>query len=91
MHTNPTDDMEMPKTEKKLPPKLTKQEALKLLEIVYNYPYPYTYQRYRNYAIFATFVYAGLRKSELLRLKMVDVDLANQSIYIHQGVLTPIY
>lgn len=77
--------MEMPKTEKKLPPKLTKQEALRLLEIVYNYPYPYTYQRYRNYAIFATFVYAGLRKSELLRLKMVDVDLANQSIYIHQG------
>lgn len=85
MQTNPTDDMEMPKTEKKLPPKLTKQEALRLLEIVYNYPYPYTYQRYRNYAIFATFVYAGLRKSELLRLKMVDVDLANQSIYIHQG------
>ena len=83
--TNPTDDIEMPKTEKKLPPKLTKQEALRLLEIVHNYPYPYMYQRYRNYAIFATFLYAGLRKKELLRLKVVDVDITNQSIYVHQG------
>jgi site-specific recombinase XerD len=77
--------MEMPKTEKKLPPKLTKQETLRLLEIAHNYPYPYTFQRYRNYAIFATFVYAGLRKKELLHLQMVDVDLVNQSIFIRQG------
>lgn len=82
---NPTDDIEMPKLEKKLPPKLTKQEALRLLEIVYNFPYPYAYQRYRNYAVFATFIYAGLRKNELLRLRMTDVDLVNQSIFIRQG------
>jgi site-specific recombinase XerD len=85
LQSNPTDEIEMPKTEKKLPPKLTKQEALRLLEIAHNYPYPYTFQRYRNYAIFATFVYAGLRKKELLHLQMVDVDLANQSIFIRQG------
>lgn len=83
--SNPTDDIEIPKLEKKLPPKLTKQEAQRLLEMVYNYPYPYTYQRLRNYAIFATFVYAGLRKSELLNLKLADVDLENQSIFIHKG------
>jgi len=77
--------MEMSKTEKKLPPKLTKQEALRLLEIAYNFPYPYTFQRFRNYAIFATFIYAGLRKKELLNLKIMDVDLVNQSIFVRQG------
>jgi len=85
LQSNPTDDMEMPKTEKKLPPKLTKQEALRLLEIAYNFPYPYTFQRFRNYAIFATFIYAGLRKKELLNLKIMDVDLVNQSIFVRQG------
>lgn len=85
MPSNPTDDIEMPKTEKKLPPKLTKQEATRLLEVVYNYPYPYSYLRYRNHAIFATFMYAGLRKNELLHLKMTDVDLTNLSVFIRQG------
>lgn len=83
--SNPTDDIEMPKTAKKLPPKLTRQEALRLLEIVQNYPYSYTFLRHRNYAIFATFIYAGLRKKELLQLRMVDIDLPNQSIFIRQG------
>ncbi len=83
--SNPTDDIEMPKTEKKLPPKLSKQEALRLLEIVYNYPYPYKFLRYRNHAIFAMFIFAGLRKNELLHLRMMDVDLVNLSIFIHLG------
>lgn len=85
VETNPTDDIEIPKLEKKLPPKLTRQEALRLLEVVYNYPYKYTYQRFRNYAIFATFVYAGLRKKELLKLTVVDVDLTNLSIFVRHG------
>ena len=85
MASNPTDDIEMPKTDKRLPPKLTKQEVMRLLEIVYNYPYPYTFQRNRNHAIFAMFVYAGLRKNELLHLKLMDVDLSNLSIFIRQG------
>ena len=83
--SNPTDDMEMPKVEHKLPPKLTKQESLRLLEFVYNYPYKYQYLRFRNYAIFATFVYAGLRKKELLHLRVTDVDLTNLAIFVRQG------
>ena len=38
MQKNPIEDIEVPRLEKKLPPKLTKQDTLKLLEIVYNYP-----------------------------------------------------
>jgi site-specific recombinase XerD len=82
---NPVEDIEMPKLEKRLPKKLTKQEALKLIEVVYNYPYGYRYLRYRNHAIFATFIFAGLRKSELLRLRLTDVDIENQSIFVNQG------
>ncbi len=82
---NPTDDIEMPKVEKKLPPKLTKQDALRLMEIAYNYPYQYPFLRYRNHAIFAMYIHAGLRKNELLHLKMMDVDLTNLSIFVRLG------
>jgi len=77
--------IELPKLEKRLPPKLTKQDALRLLEVVYNYPYDYHFLRNRNHAIFAMFLFAGLRKSELLRLHVTDVDFENLSIFIRQG------
>ena len=82
---NLLNDIEVPKLEKKLPPKLTRQQAERLLEIVYNYPWDYKYLRYRNHAIFSTFLFAGLRKNELLNLKFYDVDIENLSIFIRQG------
>lgn len=85
MEKNPTDDIEVPRLEKFLPPKLTKQEAFRLLEIVYNYPYKYKFLRYRNHAILSTFVFAGLRRSELLNLKFTDIDIENYSIFVKQG------
>ena len=85
MDTNPAEDIELPKMPKKLPPKLTKQQAMEILEVVYNFPYSYKFLRYRNHAIFATFIFAGLRKSELLNLKYADVDLENNSIFVRQG------
>ena len=57
MAKNPIDDIEIPKLEKRLPPKLTKQETLRLIEIVYNYPYDYKFLRYRHHAIFSMFVF----------------------------------
>ncbi len=85
MEKNPILDIEVPKLEKRLPPKLTKQATLHLLEIVYNYPYDYKFLRYRNHAIFATFIFAGLRKQELLNLKFTDIDIENLTIFIRQG------
>ncbi|PLX27166.1 hypothetical protein C0583_04670 [Candidatus Parcubacteria bacterium] len=82
---NPIEDIEVPKLTKSLPPKLTKQDAIRLLEVAYNYPYPYTFLRYRNHAIFATFIFAGLRRQELLNLKFADVDLENLTIFVRQG------
>jgi site-specific recombinase XerD len=85
MATNPIVDIEIPKHEKKLPPKLSRQNALRLLEVVSNYPYEYRFLRHRNQAILAMFLFAGLRKQELLNLKYADVDMDNLSIFIRQG------
>lgn len=85
LEKNPILAIEKPKMEKRLPTKLNKQTTLRLLEIVYNYPYEYKFLRYRNHAIFSTFVFAGLRKQELLNLKYADVDVDNLTIFIRQG------
>lgn len=85
MSKNPIEEIEVPRLEKKLPPKLNKQNALQLLEVVYNYPYEYRFLRYRNHAIFAMFIFAGLRRQELLNLKFADVDIENLSIFVRQG------
>lgn len=82
---NCVENIPKPKLEKKIPRKLTRQEALQLLEVTYNYPYIDKFLRYRNHAIFSMFIFAGLRKSELLHLKFTDVDIENLSIFIRQG------
>lgn len=82
---SPMKDIEKPKLEQRLPKNFTKQDALKLLEIVNNYPYEKTFLRYRNHALFAMFIFAGLRKSELLNLKYADIDLVNMTIFVNQG------
>ena len=82
---NPILAIEKPKIENRLPKKLTKQDTLKLLEIVDNFPWQSKFLRYRNYAMFATLVFCGLRKQELLKLKYSDVDIENLSIFIKLG------
>jgi len=85
MEKNPILEIEVPKREKKLPSKLTKQTTLRLLEVVFNYPYEYQFLRYRNHAIFSTFIFAGLRKQELLNLKFADIDIENLTLFVRQG------
>lgn len=85
MDKNPMDAVEIPKLEKRLPSSLSRQDALKLLEIIYNYPYDYKYLRYRNHAMFSMFILAGLRRKELIQLKYTDVDLENLTIFVRQG------
>lgn len=85
MDSNPVSEIEIPKLERKLPSKLSKQDAQRILEVVDNYPYGKAFLRFRNYAIFATLIYTGIRKGELLNLKYTDVDVENLSIFIRQG------
>lgn len=81
---NPMEGIEKPRLEKRLPPKLTKQDALLLLEVIDNYPYN-KFLRYRNHAMFALFIFAGLRLNELLKLRYTDVDILNLTVFINQG------
>ena len=82
---NHIEDIETPKLEKALPKRISIQDAQKLLEYTLNYPKWDDFIRYRNHAIFATFLYAGLRKSELFKLTLHDVDLDNLTIYIRRA------
>lgn len=85
MEDDYTKEVERPRLTKKLPSKFTKQEAMKLLEVVYNYPYQSNFVRARNYAIFSTFIFTGIRRQELLNLMFTDVDLDNMTLFIRQG------
>ena len=80
-------DFDLPRLEKRIAPKLSKQQAQTLLNVVRNYPYQncQEYLRARNHAIIATFIFTGLRRSELLNLTMTDVDLVNLTILVRQG------
>lgn len=82
---NPVPVMEMPKPDKLLPRGVAKQNAMKLLEVAYNYPYLSKFLRYRNHAIFSMFIYTGLRKSEVLNLKLTDVDTENLTVFVSRG------
>lgn len=85
LSVNPIDGIEVPKLDHRLPPKLTKQDAFRLLEIVYNYPFQTKLIQNRNHAIFSTFLFAGIRKTELLNLRYTDVDIQNATLFINQG------
>ena len=85
MTENFTDGIERPRLNRPLPKSLSKEEANRLLEVVYNFPYENDFLRFRNHAIFAMFMYAGLRKSELLKLRMQDVDVKNMTIFVRYG------
>ena len=85
LSANPIDEIEKPRLEKRIPEKLTREEAERLLELIDNYPWGSSFLRRRNHALFATLVFAGLRKGELLNLKFTDVDLANSTLYVRQG------
>jgi integrase len=61
------------------------EELRQILLAAEHYPWPTPYERARAVAILATFIYAGLRKGELLRLNFADVDLAEGTIRIHRG------
>lgn len=82
---NPIDSIEKPKLEKKLPKRISKQDALKLLEYAFHQPRFYRFQRYRDRAVFAVMIFAGLRSKEVLGLKMNDVDLENNIITVVGG------
>ncbi len=74
INNNPSDSLIMPKLKKSLPNTLTEDEVLKLLDIKLTDAFSY-----RNKAMMELLYATGLRVSELVNLKLQDIDL-NQDI-----------
>lgn len=85
VNENVFEQIEKPRLEKSLPKRLSKQDAISIIEAAACLSYPSEFLSYRNHAIFAMFLYCGLRKNELLTLKLPDVDLDNMVIHVQQG------
>ncbi len=82
---NPVDGIEKPRLERKLPRKLSLEEAQLVLDTAFHMRYAYRFERYRNRALIGIMLFAGLRKCEALALKVQDVSFENRSIFINQG------
>jgi len=82
---DPLADLALPRLERSLPTRLTMAEAERLLECAANAPRAGRFERARNHALLGVGLYAGLRRGELLRLTLSDVDLEAQSLFVRQG------
>jgi site-specific recombinase XerD len=85
IQNNPIESIEKPKLSRKLPKRITEDEAMKVIEYSFNMKTSYRFERYRNRAIFAVMIYAGLRAGEVLNLKLNEVDMKNRIINVVQG------
>ena len=73
--SNPIDGLYVPKVKKSLPHTLTEEEVIKLLDIKTIDSFSY-----RNKAMLELMYATGIRVSELVNLKLQDVDLTNDII-----------
>ncbi|MEG3638010.1 tyrosine-type recombinase/integrase [Magnetococcus sp. PR-3] len=85
MKSNPAKDIRRPKLEKKIPKYLTEEACGRILYWARHYPYYYKFEQPRNAAIISTFLATGIRRSELLNLKLEDVDLIRKELYVRHG------
>jgi integrase/recombinase XerD len=83
--SNPFEKAHMPKLPQHNYKALTPPECEQLLATVRNYPWQSDFERVRNTAIIAIALYAGLRKREILRLEVEEVDLQDGTIQIRKG------
>lgn len=72
--SNPFNGLEKPKLPRKLPEFLTEEEARELLQVCINLKQKYRSKWQRDIAIIALFLFTGLRKRELLNLKLADFN-----------------
>lgn len=82
---NYLDELEKPRMESRLPRTLSADNALRVLQASFNLNYRYRFERYRNRAVIAIMLYAGLRKGEVCNLLLNDVSVENKTIFINQG------
>jgi integrase len=82
---NPFAFFEPPSPGRLHPRFLTRENAERLLVVANNYQWRTPLQRKRNLAIIALMLLAGLRRGEVLRLLVSDIELEPGTIRVRQG------
>lgn len=82
---NPAQHIPKPRLPKKVPRHLTLEQAELILNCAKTFPYNGIHERHRAVAIFAMFMYSGVRFKELIQLKLTDVDFQNNTISVFSG------
>lgn len=82
---NPIIGIPIPKQRKSLPKALKDEDAMRLLEWTYVADFYYEYNRVRARAIIAMFLFTGIRRAELLNLKVSDVRIHEKVVRIECG------
>ena len=77
IYGNPADMIEGPIQEERDPAILLKTEYKALLQVAGEYP--------RDFAMVMLFLQSGLRVSELVKLKLQDIDFVSHEITVRQG------
>ncbi|MFY0632087.1 MAG: tyrosine-type recombinase/integrase [Flavobacteriaceae bacterium] len=85
INQNPIRQIPMPKLHKKLPKALEREDAMRLIDWTYVAYFRYEFNRIRCRAIIATFLFTGVRKSELLDLKLTDVRIRDKVLRVECG------
>jgi site-specific recombinase XerD len=77
--------IEKPRMEHKLPKTVSKDQAQLILDASFHMSYAYKFERYRNRVIIGLMLLAGLRKREVIELKLNDVSMDAKTIFIQQS------
>lgn len=90
MVENPLLNLPLPRIPYKEPEFFNEEELDHILDVVRNYPYHNPMEKSRAVAVFAVFIMTGIRKKELLNLRMEDVVINSsihdeRYIYVNQG------
>ena len=82
---NPVNTIEKPRLPQQLPRCLSQEEARRILYAARHAPWRSELQRSRSEAIVGTFLMTGLRRAELLRLRLTDVDFCSGLLSVRGG------
>lgn len=82
LNSNPFDKLEKPKIQRKLPDFLDEDESKELLQTCIEMKSVYKSRWSRDIAIVALFLFTGVRRKELLNLKLKDLNLTQRYIRV---------
>ena len=85
LKANPVDPIEKPRLPQKLPRCLSQDDAKRILYTAQHAQWRTELQRTRSEAIIGTFLMTGLRRAELLNLRVTDLDFRANMLTVRGG------